>query len=90
MVAGGLIVWIADTVPVEEQAERGWFLNRTIPAVDKFALAILGFAALALVLAFEYIYRAALAKGVLWKRFGVITAIQVGILAVCGIVILVL
>jgi hypothetical protein len=89
MVAGELAALIADTVPMERQAERGWFLYQTLPAVDKFAIAILGLAALASVLAFDYIYRAARKQGVLGKRFGVITAVQVGILAVCGVVVII-
>jgi len=89
-VAVELAVLITNTVPIEQQAERGWFLYQILPAVDKFTVAILGVAALVLVLSFDYIYRAALAKGVLKKRFGVITAVQVGVLVGCGIVILIL
>jgi hypothetical protein len=88
--AAEIAAWIADAVPREQQAERGWFLFQAIPAADKCAVAILGVAALALVLSLDFIYRAARAKGVLWRRFGVITAIQVAVLAGCGIVILVL
>ena len=90
MVAVELAVLITNSVPIEQQAERGWFLYRILPAVDKFAVAILGVAALVLVLSFEYIYRAALAKGMLRKRFSIITAVQVGVLVGCGIVILML
>jgi hypothetical protein len=90
MVVIDLAAAIADAAPTEQQAERGWFLYHSIPAVDKFAVLVIGLAALASAIWFDYVYRAAQAKGTLRRRFGVITAIQASILVGCGIVILVL
>ena len=81
---------IAGAAPMERQAERGWFLYHTIPAVDKFAVLVFGLAAFALVIWFDYTYRAAHANGTLKRRFSVVTAVQVGVLVVCGIALLVL
>ena len=84
-----IAVKIAKTVPIEEQIERGWFLHSIIPVVDRSAILVLGIIGLGLVLAFDYIYRTGLAKGVLRKRFGLITAIQVGVWVMCQGVILI-
>jgi len=78
-----ITVKIAKTVPMEKQIERGWFLHSIIPVVDRSAVLVLGIIGLGLVLSLDYIYRAGLAKGVLRKRFGLVTAIQVGVWVVC-------
>jgi hypothetical protein len=85
-----IAVKIAKTVPMEKQIERGWFLHSIIPVVDRSAVLVLGVIGLALVLSFDYIYRTGLAKGVLRKRFGLITAIQVGVWVMCQGVILII
>jgi hypothetical protein len=81
---------MADAAPMERQVQRGWFLYHMIPAVDKFSILVIGLAAFASVIWFDYVYRAAHANRTLKRRFSVVTAVQVGVLIVCGIVILVL
>ena len=88
-IAGQSAAVIADAAPMERQAQRGWFLYHIIPAVYKFAVLVFGLAAFALVIWFDYTYRAAQAKGTLKRRFGVITAVQLCILVGCAIVLLV-
>jgi hypothetical protein len=88
------IVAIADRisklVPIEEQAARGWLLQWPVAAVDQVAVLGLGAIGLGLVVAYDYLYRGAMAKGRLRKRFLTITAIQAGVLALCGIILAVL
>ncbi|MBL7200362.1 MAG: hypothetical protein ISS56_09455 [Anaerolineae bacterium] len=73
---------IANAVPIEVQIERQWHLRWTVGAVDKFALAILGIAAVLGIIALDGVYRGAVFKGSIKKRFATVTAIQAGVLIV--------
>ena len=77
-------VVIANAVPIESQIRNHWYLRWTIPAVDKFALAILSLCAFLSICILDYYYQAGLLKGAIKKRFGLATIIQVGILVISG------
>lgn len=68
-------------------AERGGGLygtgpvdHWTVEAVDQFGILILGAAGLVFVLVCEPFYRSGLRRGRLWRRFGIVTAVQVALL----------
>lgn len=82
-----IAVRITESVPRQQQIESGWYVRFTVPAVDRFAVLVFGAIGLGLVLAFEYMYRTAAEQGVLKRRFGLITAVQVGVWLVCQAVI---
>ena len=69
------------------QIERQWFVRWPAAAVGKFALAILGIAAMLVVMALDYVYRDGIIKGTIKKRFVTVTAIQVGILLLSALAI---
>ncbi len=71
---------IAESVPIEVQIERHWFLRWPVAAIDKFALACFGIVAMVFVMSLDYLYRDALIKGKIKRRFAAVTAVQVGIL----------
>jgi hypothetical protein len=71
---------IANAVPIEVQIERQWYLRWTVGTVDKFAVAILGIAAVLGVMALDYAYRTAMFKGTIKRRFALVTAIQASVL----------
>ena len=75
---------IANAVPMEFQIRNHWYLRWTVPAVDKFALALLGLCAFLSICVLDCYYRAGLLKGAIKKRFGLVTTIQVGILVISG------
>jgi hypothetical protein len=77
-------VVIANAVPIESQIRNHWYLRWTVPAVDNFALAILGLCAFLSICILDYYYQAGLLKGVIRKRFGLATTMQVGILVISG------
>ena len=77
-------VVIANAVPIESQIRNQWHLQWTVPAVDKFALVILGLCAFLSICILDYYYRAGMLKGAIKKRFGLATTIQVGILLISG------
>jgi hypothetical protein len=79
-------VVIANAVPMESQIRNQWYLRWTVPAVDKIALAILGLCAFLSICILDYYYQAGLLKGVIKKRFGLATTIQVGILVISGVI----
>jgi hypothetical protein len=79
---------IAESVPMEAQSERQWYLRWTVSAVDKFALAVLGIAAMVSIISLDYIYRDAIGKGVIQRRFGTVTAVQASLLILSAIAIL--
>jgi hypothetical protein len=80
-------VVIANAVPIESQIRNQWYLRWTVPAVDQFALAILGLCAFLSICFLDYYYQAGLLKGAIKRRFGLATTIQVGILVMSGIII---
>jgi hypothetical protein len=81
-----VVVVIANAVPIESQIKNQWYLRWTVPAVDKFVLVILGLCAFLSICILDYYYQAGLLKGVIQKRFGLATAIQVGILVISGVI----
>jgi hypothetical protein len=78
---------VAASIPKEVQIERQWFLRWPVAALDKFALVILGIAAMLVVMALDYVYRDGLIKGTIKKRFLRVTAIQAGILLLSALAI---
>jgi len=78
-----ITVRATETVPFEQQVESGFLLRWIIPAIDRFAILGCGVIGLALVIAFDYVYRRAQAQGVLLKRFARITAVQVVVYVLC-------
>ncbi|MBN1249675.1 MAG: hypothetical protein JXC32_18575 [Anaerolineae bacterium] len=52
----------------------------TVEAVDQFGVLVLGAAGLVFVLVSEPLYRHGLQRGRLWQRFGIVTAVQLGLL----------
>jgi hypothetical protein len=78
---------ITKSVSMEAQVERGWYLHWTLPAVDMFALVILGIIGMVSIMGFEYLYRSGIQKGKMKKRFGIVTGIQAGLLAISAITI---
>jgi len=76
---------IASSIPKEVQIKRQWFLRWPVAAIDKFALAILGIVAVLVVMALDYVYREAIIKGTIKKRFATVTAIQAGILLLAAL-----
>lgn len=81
---------VTGTVSFERQAESGWFVHSIVPAVDRFAVLVFGVVGLALVLAFDYIYRAAWKKARLMRQFSLITGIQVGVFLTCRVLLIIL
>jgi hypothetical protein len=81
-----IAVVIANAVPIESQIRNHWYLRWTVPAVDKIALAILGLCAFLSICILDYYYQAGLLKGAIKKRFGLATTIQVGVLAISGVI----
>ena len=89
----GATVALADLierlVPVERQIESGWYLRWMVRAANPCSLAFFSIFAVISILGFDYLYRSAIEKGTIKKRFALVTGIQVGILVLCGIVLLV-
>ena len=81
-----LAATIAQSVSMEWQIERQWFLRWPASAVDKVALVVLGIAAIVTWFWFDYYYRDALVEGRIKRRFGLVTAIQIGLLVVSLVV----
>jgi hypothetical protein len=77
---------MASAIPMEIQIQRQWYLRWPVRAVNQFAWAIVGIGAVVAIMALDYVYRTAILKGVIKKRFATVTAIQVGILIVAEIV----
>ena len=78
-----IVTTILVTMPTEQRVEKRLFPQLIIPAADQLATLVFGVIALILVVALEYVYRTAAAKGMLKKRFGLVTALQMGVFAVC-------
>ena len=93
MALRGATVALADLVdrlvPIERQIESGWYLRWVVRAANPCSLAFFSIFAVVSILGFDYLYRNAIEKGTIKKRFALVTGIQVGILALCGIVLLV-
>ena len=68
------------------QAERGQFVYWLVSAADQFSVFCLGVIGLALVVAYDYLYRAARREGKLLARIGLVTGIQEGLLLASWIV----
>jgi hypothetical protein len=83
-----LVDLIDRSVPIERQIERGWYLRWVTRAANPCSLAIFSVFAVLSIIGFDYLYRTAIEKGTIKKRFALVTGIQVGILALCGIVLL--
>ena len=81
--------WIERAVPIERQIESGWYLRWMVRAADPCSLALFSIFSLASIIVFDYLYHSAIEQGTIKKRFGLVTAIQVGILVVCGLILLV-
>lgn len=92
MALRGATVALADLierlVPIERQIESGWYLRWVVRAANPCSLAFFSIFAVVSILGFDYLYRNAIEKGTIKKRFTVVTGIQVGILVLCGIVLL--
>jgi succinate dehydrogenase hydrophobic anchor subunit len=84
-----LVDLIERLVPIERQIESGWYLRWVVRAANPCSLAFFSIFAVVSILGFDYLYRNAIEKGTIKKRFALVTGIQVGILALCGIVLLV-
>jgi hypothetical protein len=80
---------IQRAVPMEVQIERGWYLRWMVRAANPCSLVFFSIFAFASIVAFDHIYRTAIEKGTIKKRFGLVTSIQAGILIVCAIILLV-
>ena len=78
-----VVAAIADAIPIEYQIERQWYARWTVRAADPCAIAILTLLAFASIVTFDFLYRDAIWKGTIVKKFGIVTAVQVGIAAVC-------
>ena len=83
-----LVDLIDRLVPIERQIESGWYLRWATRAANPCSLAVFSVFAVISILGFDYLYRAAIEKGTIKKRFALVTGIQVGILAICGLVLL--
>ena len=80
---------IADTIPMEKQIERQWFVRWPVAALDKVVLVILGITAMVVFMGLNYVYQKALIEGTIKKRFATVTGIQAGILALSALAIFV-
>ena len=80
---------IGGRVPMEFQFEHQWYVRWTVAAVDPCFVAVLTVLALITIIGLDYLYHDAVAKGTIKKRFGIVTAIQVGILIVSYIAVLI-
>jgi len=80
---------IANTIPMEKQIERQWFVRWPVAALDKLVVVILGIAAMVVFMALNYVYQKALIEGTMKKRFAIVTGIQAGILALSALAILI-
>jgi hypothetical protein len=78
-----LVTTIANAIPIEYQIEHQWYARWTVRAADPCAIAILTVLAFASIIALDFMYRDAIWKGTIKKRFGIVTAVQMGIAAVC-------
>jgi len=76
---------IANAIPMEVQIRRQWYARWVVRAVDPCATAVLSVLLLVSIILFDYLYRAAIEKGTIKKRFGLVTGIQAGILIVSAI-----
>ncbi|MCP4537859.1 MAG: hypothetical protein GY832_12010 [Chloroflexi bacterium] len=84
-----IVTTVLVTMPTEQRVEKLLFPQLIIPAIDQIATLVFGVIALILVIALEYVYRTAAAKGMLKKRFSLVTALQVGVFVVCLVLILI-
>jgi hypothetical protein len=84
-----VVATIANAIPIEYQIEHQWYARWTVRAADPCAVATLTVLAFASIIALDFVYRDAIWKGTIKKRFGVVTAVQVGIAAVCWLAIVV-
>lgn len=78
-----VVAAIASAIPIEYQIEHQWYARWTVRAADPCAIAILTVLAFASIVVFDFMYRDAIWKGTIAKKFGIVTAVQVGIAAVC-------
>jgi hypothetical protein len=84
-----LVDLIDRLVPIEQQIERGWYLRWVTRAADPCSLAVFSVFAVISIIGFDFMYRTAIEKGTIKRRFGLVTGIQVGILVLCGAILLV-
>ena len=89
MLLRGATIAVADAieraVPIEVQIERQWYLRWVVRAANPCSMAFYSIFAFASIISFDYLYRDAIAKGKIRKRFGLVTAIQAGIAVVCAL-----
>lgn len=52
----------------------------TLGAIDRFGILILGIVGLAFVIFCEYYYRKGVDRNALWRRFGLVTGMELGLL----------
>ena len=74
---------IVNAIPIEYQIEHQWYARWTVRATDPCTVAILTVLAFASIIIFDFMYRDAIWKGTIKRTFGIATAIQVGIAALC-------
>ena len=60
--------------------------RRVLAAADRFAILFLGLIGLAFVIFCEHYYREGVEKNVLWRRFGLVTAAELFLLVLAGLV----
>ena len=76
-------VAIVNAIPIEYQIEHQWYARWTVRATDPCTVAILTVLAFASIIIFDFMYRNAIWKGTIKRTFGIVTAIQAGIAALC-------
>ena len=77
-----VVAAIVGAVPIEWQVEHQWYLRWTARATDPCSIAVLTVLAFVTIIGFDPLYRGAIWKGTIRKTFTIVTAIQVGVLAV--------
>jgi hypothetical protein len=77
-----VVAVVVGWVPIEWQIENRWYLRWTARAADPCIVAVLTLLAFPSLIGFDYLYRDAIWKGTIRKKFAVVTGIQVGILVV--------
>jgi hypothetical protein len=93
----GYVLWVvsAALVVLDMLVSRGLFMriltltnaNRwVLGAIDRFGFLFLGLIGLAFVIFFEHYYREGIERNVLWRRFGLITAAELSLLFLAGLV----
>lgn len=81
----GIATVIGKAVPMEWQIEHQWYMRWVVRAVDPLAIAILTILVFASIIVFDYLYRSAIEKGTIKRKFVLVTIIQASLL-ILGVV----